>query len=183
MIDQPVQPSSQDPDVQLLVSRFGTSEGLRLPPADEWLADNVAIDSKLVPEHRRHNNALILDRAGDVEMPTHYVGYRRMRAGSPDATPPAHKVRATNSSTGAPRRVPRQLTFDLPAASRASASQASYDEWTDEHYRHCQADSRRKFWDTASAAAKERMTAQLAALPSDTPRVVQAREMGWIPRL
>ena len=130
---QPAQPGDDDPDVEPLVSRFGTSEGLRLPPADEWLADNVAIDADVAPEHRRRDNALILDRAGDVEMPTHYVGYRCMRAGSPDATPPAHKVRATSSGTDGPRRALRQLTFDLPAAtSRATASQANYDEWTDD---------------------------------------------------
>jgi len=184
-------------DVVQFESEDGELVEIVLPPESAWFEDSTSLDA-LAPFARADAPPTVGQMVLDDVLAQRICGLRRERD-FPLSTPPPNKARLHESLGATKFYVPRRLIMGdaavgAPTASSSSdappeeataqqpASQIDFEQWTDVTYCHApRKDMRARFWQNASVAAKARMTAHLQSLPPTTARVVQAREMGWIP--
>ena len=97
----------------------------------------------------------------------------------------AASAAVTSSSALQSESTSSAVSASAPASSSSPVSQSlgsEYEGWDIERYVQArQFTARFRFWQHASAAAKEKMVRALYDQPSGSPATIQARENGWIP--
>ena len=151
-----------------------------LPPEEEWSVDNTALDR--LPCRRGWTTAHSRV-AGDLEMPLRVSGRRRRATPESSPQPTKQLCRESRRVPGQLRPFPRVASSPSGGAEGAAAHSGTvdYEAWDVQRYKKAGTlEARGRFWQMASEAARERLTAELLKLPADTAALVQAKTKKWI---